>query len=66
MRGGFRMKRHNFRRRNSLIYKIKFWFYNLTIDDIKKYMKYAFNFMDEFLLVLAFLLLIFIAPAFFH
>ena len=60
------MRRHSIKRRKSLIYKIKFWFYNLTFDDIKEYRKFCLEFVNEFLLVFAFLIIIFIIPAFFH
>lgn len=60
------MKRRDFIKRNSLIYKIKFWFYRLTIKDIKKYFNICFNFINEFILILIIFLSIFIVPAFFH
>lgn len=54
------------RGRNTLSYKIRMWFYRLTLEDvinvIKKIVYYTFN---SIMLLLAFLML-FIFPHFFH
>ena len=60
------MRRNNWRRRKNIWSKMKIWFYHLTINDIKKGLRFGFNFVNEVLLVIAFFIIIFILPALFH
>lgn len=58
--------RKDFRRRQSICYKIKFWFYRLTFRDIKQFFTNAFSFGFEFIMGLCLFLSLFLIPAFFR
>jgi hypothetical protein len=60
------MRRNNWRRRKSVWFRIKMWFYHLTLDDVKKGLRFGSEFVSEILLAFAFLIIIFVLPALFH
>ena len=60
------MRRNNWRRRKSVWFRMKMWFYHLTLDDVKKGLKFGSEFISEILLVFAFFIIIFVLPALFH
>lgn len=59
------MRIQDFKKRNSLSYKIKMWFYHLTFWDIISISKGMIIFIINFLMVVIGFLLLFIGPAFF-
>ena len=54
----------NFIRRKSLMYKVKLWFYRLTLQDFIRDAKVALSFLVELVMCLLMFGLLFIAPAF--
>lgn len=60
------MMRKDMKRRKSLNYKIKFWFYRLTFRDISTGIKTVLSWMIEFVMCAIVFGLIFLVPAFFH
>ena len=58
--------RKNMMRRQSLIYKIKFWFYRLTFQDVLIKVKKVSNLVIEFIMCALMFGLLFFGPAFFH
>lgn len=56
----------DFRRRQSINYKIKFWFYRLTFRDIKNFITKIFSFSFEFITGAFMLLVLFIIAALFR
>jgi len=60
------MMRKDMKRRKSLIYKIKFWFYRLTFRDIENGCRNIFSWIFEFVMCVLIFAMIFLVPAFFH
>lgn len=58
--------RKDFVRRNSLTYKIKFWLYRLTSDDVTRCAKTVGSCIIEFIMCALALGLLFLIPAFLH
>lgn len=58
--------RKDFRRRQSISYKIKFWFYRLTFRDVCTGARSILSFVIEFIMCALLFGLLFIAPAFLH
>lgn len=56
----------DFRRRQSINYKIKFWFYRLTFRDIKDFINKIFSFSFEFITGALMFLVLFIIAALFR
>ena len=54
------------RSRNRFSYKVKMWFYNLTIKDIKKFIFLISNYIFESITAIIIFLFIILFPAFFH
>lgn len=52
--------------RNKISYKIKMWFYKLTWNDIKIGIKNVLPILNDFILVLIGLIILFFFPALFH
>ena len=61
------MRRQDLRRRKTIWYKMKLWFLKVTFRDIIHIVKIIFSWAFEFVIMgLAFILLLFIIPHFFH
>ncbi len=61
------MRRQDLRRRKTIWYKIKLWFLRTTFQDTIYVLKIVFSWVFEFVITgLAFVLLLFIIPHFFH
>lgn len=61
------MRCQDLRRRKTIWYKIKLWFLRTTFQDIIYVLKTVFSWAFEFVITgLAFVLLLFIIPHFFH
>jgi hypothetical protein len=58
--------RKDFKRRNSLTYKVKFWLFHLTGQEVKKALSLVVYYGIEFLMCALALGLIFFGPAFLH
>lgn len=60
------MYNQNYLKRRKISYKIKMWFYNLTIKKVAVYMKVCFLNVIEFIVIGLSFILIFIIPHLFH
>lgn len=56
----------NMKKRQSIIYKMKFWFYRLTFRDVNIGVKMILNYVIEFVMCALIFGLIFLVPAFFY
>lgn len=56
----------NMKKRRTLEYKMKLWFYKVTFRDVIDYVKAVLPFMVEIVMCALFLGLIFVVPALFH
>lgn len=66
MKGVLGIMKKDFRRRQSINYKIKFWFYRLTFRDIKDFINKIFSFSFEFITGAIMFLILFIIAALFR
>ena len=61
------MRCQDLKRRKTIGYKIKLWFLTVTFQDIIHIIKIVFSWVFEYVITgLAFVLLLFIIPHFFH
>ena len=54
------------RTRNAIDYKVKMWFYRLTLADLKKWVFEIGNGLSVMFALIALFVLLFIVPALFH
>ena len=61
------MRRQDLKKRKTIWYKMKLWFLRTSFQDIIYILKTIFSWTSEFVIAgLAFVLLLFIIPHFFH
>ena len=54
------------RNRNSLVYRVRMWFYRLTKDDFRKFGLELFDGISLIVAMIFMFFVLFILPAFFH